>query len=309
MENATVGIVILNYITWNDTRRCITSIRDNNKKLDYRIYVVDNASPVAPDKEMLSFLKAKEIVYLASNVNCGYAAGNNIGIRHALNDGCKYILISNNDIIVQENSIIKMVEAFKLDNKVGIVGPLVMTQKGTVQKSTKFFEGGLKQKYLAETLLRKFYPQYRIKCFGADADYKEPSFVYSVSGCCFMFSNVCASKVTPLDENTFLYGEEAILGKVMENSGFKTLYYPKCLVIHKHGSSTSHVKAFSYICRINSEMYYCKKYLKSHILSVMPLYCIRTFSYLLQAIVKEDYRKEFIRYFRETWLYLWMPNK
>lgn len=307
MENITLGVVILNYITWDYTKQCISSIRNTEKKLDYRIYVVDNNSPVEPDEEFLSILKANDVVYLSSKINRGYASGNNIGIRHAIDDRCKYILISNSDIIFGENSIANMVEAFKIDNNIGIVGPQVMTENGTMQKSTIFFEGGLKQKYLAETWLRKIYPLYRLKCFGSDINYKENSFVYSVSGCCFIFSNVCASKITPLDENTFLYEEEEIIGKKMQLSGFKTLYYPESIVTHNHGRSTSYVKAFSYICRVNSEIYYCKNYLRTNIFLLIPLYFIRTFSFIVNAILKEDYRKNLFRYFRETWFHLCAP--
>jgi GT2 family glycosyltransferase len=300
MGNKKVGIVILNYNTWDDTKRCIKSIRDTTKEICYQIYLVDNASPITPEKSMLSFLNSKDINYLPSSTNNGYAAGNNTGIRQALFDECDYILVTNNDIIFQEKSIITMIDAFNRDEKIGIVGPFVKNHDGTIQKGTRFFDGGLKQKYLAETMLRKVFPKYRKKYFGMNDDYKKSSFVYAVSGCCFMFSNSCAAQITPLDENTFLYGEEAIIGKRMELSGFKTFYHSESSVIHKHGSSTSHVKAFSYICRVKSELYYCKKYLKSNILFIIPLYIIRTLSFIVYALLKEDYRKELSRYFRET---------
>ena len=47
-----VGIVILNYNSWDDTRECIKSIQNAEQMLDYRIYLVDNCSPVRPDSEM-----------------------------------------------------------------------------------------------------------------------------------------------------------------------------------------------------------------------------------------------------------------
>ncbi|WP_100333074.1 glycosyltransferase [Bacillus alkalisoli] len=302
MENTVVGIVILNYITWDDTKRCITSIRETTKGISYKIYVVDNASPVSPNDSMLSFLNENDIEYLPSDINRGYAAGNNIGIKRALDDGCNYILISNNDILYEEHSITRMVEAFSEDGEVGIIGPLVVNHDGSIQKGTRYNEGGLKQKYLAETLLRKVFPKYRIMYFGSDSDYENSSYVYAVSGCCFMLSKTCASLITPLDENTFLYGEEAIIGNRMLKKGLKTFYYPKSRVIHKHAGSTSHVKAFSYICKVKSEMYYCHKYLNSRVINIIPLYCFRTISFIVHSIFKKDYRKELSRYFKETWI-------
>ena len=43
-----VGIVILNYNSWADTVACVDSIHEAEKKLEFRIYLVDNCSPVRP---------------------------------------------------------------------------------------------------------------------------------------------------------------------------------------------------------------------------------------------------------------------
>ena len=301
VKNIQVGIVILNYITWADTECCIKSIRDTLRMITYKIYLVDNASPILPNSEIQSFIRNSiDIVFILSEKNCGYAAGNNIGIEKALGDGCGFILVTNNDIVFQKECIANMIKAFNIYDKVGIIGPLVINAGKEIQKSTNFHEGGLKQKYIAETLLRKLYPKYRMKCFGRDSDYHKTAFVYSVSGCCFMLSNICAGRITPLDENTFLYCEEAIIGKQMKKAGFKTLYYPEVSVIHKHGSSTSYVGAFSYVCRVSSELYYCKRYLGSNMLSILPLYVIRSLSYLMHSILKKDYRNNLGFYFKKT---------
>ena len=44
-----VGIVILNYNSWADTVACVDSIHEAEKKLEFRIYLVDNCSPVRPE--------------------------------------------------------------------------------------------------------------------------------------------------------------------------------------------------------------------------------------------------------------------
>lgn len=301
-NNIRIGIVILNYNSWEDTKACILSIRKATNDLSYKIYVVDNNSPAEPPAEIFSLLTCStDIFYIRSKENKGYASGNNIGINSALNDGCKYILICNNDIVFLETSIKRMLDGFRIDEKIGIVGPMVKMVNGKIQKSTKFLEIGLKQKYLAETLLRKIFIKYRNKYYGSNKDYKNTSIVFSVSGCCFTMNRDCALNVTPLDENTFLYSEEVIIGKRMIYKGFKTLYYPESIVIHKHEGSTKNIKALTYIHRVKSEIYYCRKYLKSEKIKLMPLYIIRTTSYLVFALLKKSFRKNLLYYFQETW--------
>ena len=55
-----VGIVILNYNSWADTVACVDSIHEAEKKLEFRIYLVDNCSPVRPEPGVLeSWIKGE----------------------------------------------------------------------------------------------------------------------------------------------------------------------------------------------------------------------------------------------------------
>ena len=90
-----VGIVILNYNNWKDTEECVRSILEKELRTDYQIYLVDNASPAQPSEEQKRFLREAGAVQIRSEENRGYSAGNNLGIRRALDDGCSAVLISN----------------------------------------------------------------------------------------------------------------------------------------------------------------------------------------------------------------------
>ena len=88
-----VGIVILNYNSWADTVACVDSIHEAEKKLEFRIYLVDNCSPVRPETGVLESLDKKGVIFIQNERNAGYSAGNNIGIKRALEDGCEAILM------------------------------------------------------------------------------------------------------------------------------------------------------------------------------------------------------------------------
>lgn len=71
------------------------------------------------------FLGDNRITFIQRETNDGYSAGNNSGVKMALSDGCKEILIVNNDVLIKEDSIYNLQGYLKLNNEVGIVGPKI----------------------------------------------------------------------------------------------------------------------------------------------------------------------------------------
>ena len=296
-----VGIVILNYNSWEDTKKCIDSIEETEKRVSYCIYLVDNASSKPMPKELLPYLKKENIIFIQSDKNRGYSAGNNIGINQALEDGCEAILISNSDVRYESNSIGKLYQYLKSHPDVGIVGPKIILGDGSLQRECMCRKTGIREKYLLRTRFHIFFPKYNRKYWGRQHDYHKETFsVYAVLGCCFMISSACAKEVTPLDENPFLYEEELILGIKMEEAQWKTVYFPESVIQHLHGQSTKHVKAFAYTCNIVSEIYYCRTYLKMKKWQIWPLYLYRTMLYLGRAAMYKEFKKGLKSYFKET---------
>ena len=88
----------------------------------------------------------------------------------------------------------------------------------------------------------------------------------------------------PLDERTFLYEEEYIIGARLEKSCFDCFIIPNTHVIHAHGVSTGGVTPFSYQCLIESEQLYLKEYLHSN-------WCIRKLILLIRIFLKHSISK------------------
>jgi len=294
-----IGIIILNYINWKDTINCITSIFNSETNEPYHVYVIDNASPKEIEKAISDKLTDQRITLVQNGKNLGYAAGNNVGIKKALEDGCSAILITNNDVRFLKGSIEKLYYYLQKHDNVGIVGPKILDNNGNIQKSNICMHTGLKEKYLVRTRLNAIFRKLHTEYFGLNKDYNKEFIVYAVLGCCFMMSRECALEVTPLDENTFLYEEELILGIHMEEKGYKTVYFPESIIMHLHNQSTNNVRAFSFTCNINSEIYYCKKYLNASILIISPLYIYRVILYLIRCLKYSDFRKN-LKYFINT---------
>ena len=300
-----VGIVILNYNNWKDTEACLQSIKSANISMTYKVYVVDNASVVPIPQELEEYISQhSEIVYMQSNKNTGYSAGNNLGIRAALSDQCEFVVISNNDILFNPDVIETLHDYLIKKPNVGIVAPMIRLYSGELQEinlGCKMTVAGKYKFFFRKTplgfLSKKFVSQFQLN----PNNIKEPTKVFAVSGCFFMISSKCLEKIGLFDENVFLYDEEYILGSKMEEAGLQTILLSNIEVIHKHGQSTKSNKAFSYICLIESEMYYFKKYVGATMFKLCAYYFIRSCQYYLKCITNDDYRKNAKSYQRKTW--------
>lgn len=286
-----IGIVILNYNNWKDTRRCVESIQKNPPKDAYQIILVDNASENRPAYDLDAWMRRHRIWLIRNKRNLGYNAGNNVGIRKALESGCSAILISNSDVQYFPDSIQCLQDYLNRHPHAGIVGPKIVDRYGRVQKSCICHRTGLREKYLvctkANLLFQKSYRTY----YGFDRDYDKTFHVYAVLGCCFMMSKACAEAVAPFDEHPFLYEEELMLGMRMEQAGFATVYHPQAVVRHLHGGSTKYQKAAAFTQNVCSEIYYCRSYLGAAKRQILLLYAYRTAAYLFRCIKQDDFRK------------------
>ncbi len=117
-----VFIVVLNYKNLEDTISCLASLRKITYNR-YRIVVVDNDSRDGS----YEYLKEHETdcCIIQSGENRGYAAGNNVGIHYALEQGAEYVCILNNDVEVEPDFLTKLVQYMESEPDVGMTGPVV----------------------------------------------------------------------------------------------------------------------------------------------------------------------------------------
>ena len=92
-----VAIVVLNWNGKRDTVECLASLNEIDYS-NYEILLVDNGSTDGSQK----YFRAQypEIELIENEMNLGFAEGNNVGIRHAMNGRADYVLLLNNDTFV-----------------------------------------------------------------------------------------------------------------------------------------------------------------------------------------------------------------
>ena len=147
-----VAIILVNYNGAEDTLECIASILKSQYE-NYKIIVVDNCST---DSSYEILDKQKEFynfVLIKAKSNDGFSAGNNIGIKYALNNGADYILLLNNDTVVETDLIGYLLEGFKNSNNCGATICKIMCYP---QKSIIWYGGGTLSKKTARTVHWKY---------------------------------------------------------------------------------------------------------------------------------------------------------
>ena len=119
-----VSVIIINYNTLQMTSECIDSIIANTSDVEYEIILVDNASK---DGSKEFFENDHRVKYLYSEINKGFGAGNNLGVRHACG---KYIFLLNSDTLLKNNAIKILFDFSESHSKPCVCGGWLLDKNG-----------------------------------------------------------------------------------------------------------------------------------------------------------------------------------
>jgi len=116
------SIIVLTFNQLVDTQQCVESLLRYTAYGNYEIIFVDNGSTDAT-REYLQGLQAKHgnITVILNDKNLGFAKANNQGMRVATGD---YILLLNNDVVLAEGWLERMICCLESDPSIGVVGPV-----------------------------------------------------------------------------------------------------------------------------------------------------------------------------------------
>lgn len=103
------AVIIIHFKNISDTFDCLDSLsKCNYDKEQLMKIVVLNSSVDSVIKEKLQ-KKYSGVIVLNNNNNLGFSGGNNVGIQKALQNGCKYLILLNNDTIVDSHLLKDMI--------------------------------------------------------------------------------------------------------------------------------------------------------------------------------------------------------
>ena len=302
MENKNVknDIIVLNY---NDYKTCISFV---SEILDYScvdvIIIVDNKS-TDNSYQILLKIKSEKVIVIQTEENKGYAYGNNVGMKFAVDNfsDLKNIIISNPDIHVKEKDFNDIVS--KLSDGYGMSTGLIYNYNNKSLKKELASNFGWKIPSYKDMIANCFLLLYKIKrsifrsSIYLDFEKVKDKDIISteaVPGCFFALSVDAAKQIDYMDENTFLYGEETILGWKLKEKGYKACIVNNTEILHENSISISK----SIKCnkkkakiRMNSELIYIKKYLKCGHIKVALFVLAYKVGYLEKMIIHRLIRK------------------
>ena len=253
--------VILNYNDAESTAAMAARIHDY--RCLARIIVVDNAS--ADDSwQRLKALEDGRVTVIRAERNGGYGAGNNLGVRWAVEkEGATHILIANPDVYVSERCIRKLARLFAGHPDLGAASAVMEDRAYGKEKNGwrlyGFWGELLAMGPVSRRVFQKFlrYPESYFRG-------KKAVYVDRVHGSLLMVSAQAFLDCGGYDEGMFLYQEEAVLAQRLKTGGFRTALLLNDSYRHEHAASISKtyagMKERQHL-RDTSVLYYMKEYL------------------------------------------------
>lgn len=216
-----VSIILLNYNGLKDTEECIKSL-EKIQYNNYEIIVVDNKSTDNSYEELKSKFSNKHRIIQSGN-NGGFAFGNNIGIKEALDIGSEYVLLLNNDTLVEEDFLNKLVETAEKSKECGVVCGKIYYES---ERGKVWFGGG-------HIDWNKFYG-FHIQ----DETLKDETEITFTTGCLMLIKREVLEKVGFLKEDYFMYYEDVDYCARVLKKAYKIIYNPHSIIYHKVSAAT-----------------------------------------------------------------------
>ncbi|OGO06380.1 MAG: hypothetical protein A2Y73_07915 [Chloroflexi bacterium RBG_13_56_8] len=215
-------LVYFSILNWNQkdmTCECLASLAGLDYPC-YQIVVVDNGS----EGDEASAIRAQfpSVTVLENEANLGFAEGNNVAVRHALEQGADYVFLLNNDTVVEPQMLRQLIKVAESDDRIGIVGPKIYYWD---EPETIWSAGGILQSR-ARPIMR-----------GLDepdkGQYDQLAEVDWITGCALLIKSSAIRQIGLIDARYFIYYEESDWCYRVQRAGYKLFYVPQARMWHK----------------------------------------------------------------------------
>lgn len=204
----------------------------------------------------------KQMILIKNEKNYGFAEGNNIGIKYALKTlDPDYLLLLNNDTIVDKYFLNELVKVAESDREIGIVGPKIYyyDHPDIIQHA-----GGMINMWKGKRYVRGYRE--------SDSNqYDQIENVDFITGATLLIKSKVIKKIGVLDIDYFTYTEDVDLCYRASESSYKILYVPKSKIWHKVSKSTGNemsptsmflmVRNTIIFMKKNAKIYQCYTYI------------------------------------------------
>ena len=236
MANPKVSVIIVNWNRKDDTIDCLKSLRRvSTYGYELSVIVVDNGST---DGSVEAFNKTTNLVFrlIPLKENTGFVGGNNIGIKSAMEDGAEYVLLLNNDTLVDKGLIRELLKSAEKNKEAGVLVPKIYFAPGFEFHKDRYPKSLLgKVIWFAGGVID--WNNVYASNFGVDevdrGQFDSEREIDFATGCAMFIKRKVISKVGLLDERYFAYLEDAEYCQRVKKAGWKVIYVPTGYLWHK----------------------------------------------------------------------------
>lgn len=202
------------------------------------VYVLDNDSSDNSVKLTKNLWPSANIIQL--NANVGFAKGNNILARKAIDDGAEYLFILNPDMELHPNCVEELVKLAENKIDIGVVAPIVFYNTEDNSKN-KIQEYGAFVDFNKYKIVKNFSGQIYEEIKDEIPDFMQ---VDCVAGCATFLKSKLYEKIGLWEEKYFMYGDEIDFSKRVIESGYKLMVTKKAKVWHNHNWNGNNIKGY-----------------------------------------------------------------
>ncbi len=299
-----VRAVIVNHNTASLVDRCM---RDLERQVGVRIeiLVVDACSRAEDYASLLRLAAGRATVHRCSQPT-GYSACLNLGMKPASRIQPDYYLLMNSDLeFAGTRTVASLVDGLSSSPASVAASPLIRERRSAtcpesgeqVREVPGYADLLVSNSWLLRRLpvLRRIY---RNLWYQSQRPYRRNSLYScgSVNGAMFLVKREHMEDVGYLDENVFLYMEEAIFGHRARAAGRSCCLVTESVVDHLQGEATGYTVRASFNGRMfdmltDSECYYVRRYLKMGHAAVALLRLVRAIDKLGMRFLWEWYTR------------------
>jgi GT2 family glycosyltransferase len=223
-----VDVVVVSYNSSTHLRACLEPIAGSPH---VTVVVVDNASA----DDSIATIEDLPVQTVAQQFNGGFAQGCNRGWRlgHA-----PYVLLLNPDARIDLHSIEVLARTLDENDDVGIVGPQLRNEDGSLALSLHRFLR-VRTTFSEALYLHHLWP---LRPWSSETVWDPAAYEYAhdvewLSGACLLVRRKLLDRVGGLDETFFMYGEDLELCRTAWASGLRVRFEPDAVAWHAGGAS------------------------------------------------------------------------
>jgi len=255
-----VTAIVVTYNSSAYLERCLTAL---SRSIDDLI-VVDNASTDHSNELVRSSFPAARLIELGRNA--GFGAACNIGIREAKG---RYVLLVNPDAWPVSDAIFSLVEWAERNPRVGVVGPALVNENGSHQRSVFGYPGNafsLAAFAAVPRLVSGVYSAWRLladltrrRAGAARGEAVPVGRREFLSGAALLIRADVLGEVGGFDERFFLFSEEADLCFRVRETGWSVAFCPDARFVHVGAASSPASRDWRYAELLRSYLLFVAK--------------------------------------------------